>query len=81
MSTPIDNVRCGRWVSISEGLPPIAYENKKSATRVLAWDGVAIKEIRFRHLATGGGIFYHAYVSDILENITHWMELPEPPNE
>lgn len=56
-----------RWIPVTERLPD-------DDTHVLGWDG---KRVRFVYVVTD--LVFDAFAGK--EGITHWMPLPEPPEE
>lgn len=61
-----------QWIPVTERLP----EHFK---QVLLWD--AIDEDVFTGELDGNNEWFIAHFEDEVFNITHWMQLPEPPKE
>lgn len=72
--TPEYDMPLGKWISVDEKLPELG-------TRVIATDGVFVGEAIFardrRWSGYGGGILRDCIGSVV----THWMPLPEAPEE
>lgn len=62
------------WISVKERLP----ENK--TMKLLVYDGKAINFGRYMHSTEWGPIFGISGWG-LTYNITHWMPLPEPPEQ
>lgn len=76
---------CGKWISVKDRLPNpnekvIVYNAENDGTffarrlvsRFEWWDSVTKEYINWRWLPYG-------YTNIMLESVTHWMPLPEPP--
>lgn len=66
-----------RWTSVEDELPPKESEYEDFSTEVLATDGNGVYKGLYRSAEFLSGWF----TDDLwaLDNITHWMPLPKPP--
>ena len=65
------------WISVGDELPPKESEYDDLSNNVLATDGKEIYESVYNH------DFEDWFTHDMwgLDNITHWMPLPQPPKK
>lgn len=69
------------WISIKDRLPPINDKLLVFSERI----GI-LMGINKDHIFAKDGIFFHypgklKFEKDKIENVSHWMPLPEPPKE
>ena len=63
-----------RWIPVTERLPELGE-------RVLCTDGVAVFEQYRVELSCVYGIWDRFGMRSPMQEVTHWMPLPEPPKE
>lgn len=62
------------WIGVKDRLPPLGE-------RVLCSDGTAVFEQYRVELSAVYGIWERSGMKSPMQNVTHWMPLPEPPEE
>ena len=73
----IDYAEHHRWISVEDELPPKESEYEDFSIVVLATNGNDVYKGLYRSGEYLSGWFTHDMWE--LDNITHWMPLPEPP--
>lgn len=68
-----------RWISVEDELPPQESEYEDNSIMVLATDGNGVYKGLYRRGEYLSGWFTHDMWK--LDNITHWMPLPAPPEK
>jgi hypothetical protein len=63
-----------KWISVEDRLPP-------DGQTVLIWSAGYIYQGWYEKTSLICGDFYDKDTCLIIENVTHWMPLPEPPKE
>ena len=68
-----------RWISVEDELPPKESEYEDNSIVVLATDGNDV----YKGLYRSGEYLSGWFTCDLwgLDDITHWMPLPEPPKK
>lgn len=65
------------WISVADELPPKESEYDDNSIVVLATDGNSVYQGLYQSDEYLSGWFTHDLWA--LDNITHWMPMPEPP--
>ena len=67
------------WISVEDELPPKESEYEENSIVVLATDGIGV----YKGLYRSGEYLSGWFTCDLwaLENITHWMPLPQAPKK
>lgn len=81
------------WISVKDRLPDIDYANEEVSCRVrikVDDQEVSDKKCYYTHIFSvsesgcpfvKGHFFYDLPDGNTYNGVTHWMSLPEPPNE
>ena len=63
------------WISVKDKMP----EDKTGNINYLCWVSTGFGEYKIGRINEWG--WHCGYGSDILQDVTHWMPLPEKPKE
>ncbi len=69
------NTRASPWISTIQKLPPVSHDE------ILIKAGSVKRLARYLANKNGGYSFYNFADEEIKYPVTHWMPLPEPPEQ